>query len=63
MKDEILKPDLVRVSLSDNKRADLPCLIDSKSNIVKIYDYQGNELKHNPQAKTVFWRNQYWNYC
>lgn len=62
MNDQNLKSELTRVSLSDSKKADLPCLVDSKNNIIKIYDYQGNELKHNPQAKTVFWRNQYWYY-
>lgn len=62
MKDTNLTPGLIRVSLSDSKQADLPCLFDNKNNVVKIYDYQSNELKHNPKAKTVFWRDQWYHY-
>ena len=30
MNDQNLKSELIRVSLSDSKKADLPCLVDSK---------------------------------
>ncbi|WP_198078257.1 hypothetical protein [Acinetobacter calcoaceticus] len=52
----------VRVRLSDSRKADLACLKDQKGNLVKVYDYAGNELKHNTGARSVNWRGEIWRY-
>ncbi|KXZ63224.1 hypothetical protein AVENLUH5627_03295 [Acinetobacter venetianus] len=57
-----LEEGWVRVRLYDGKEADLRCLRDQKGVIVKVYDYQGNELKHNTGARFVVWRDRRWIY-
>lgn len=62
MSSEKLEEGWVRVSLNDSRNADLRCLKDSKGKLVKIFDYQGNELKFNPGARYVMWQDSKWKY-
>lgn len=59
---EKLKDDWIRIKKSDSQQADLPCLTDSKGRVVKVFDYQGQELKHNTEARSVRFRDHYWYY-
>lgn len=62
MSSEKLEEGWVRVRLNDSRNADLRCLKDSKGTLVKIFDYQGNELKFNLGAQYVVWQDSKWKY-
>ncbi|MBJ9954400.1 hypothetical protein I5735_15315 [Acinetobacter baumannii] len=62
MVDENLKKGWIRISRGDSQMIDLYCLMDSKGNVVKVFDWNGNEIKLNAEARSVFYNNQYWSY-
>lgn len=62
MAEEKLEQGWIRVRLTDSQNADLPCLKDRKGNLVKVYDYEGTELKFNTGARFVVWRGQQWRF-
>lgn len=62
MVDENLKKGWIRISKGDSKMIDLYCLMDSKGKVVKVFDWDGNEIKLNAEARSVFYNNQYWSY-
>lgn len=62
MAEEKLEQSWIRVRLTDSQNADLPCLKDQKGNLVKVSDYEGNELKFNTGARFVLWRGQRWKF-
>lgn len=62
MTEDKLKFCWVRVHQSDSKMNDLRCLKDEKDRVVKIFDWDGNVLKHTPASRSVFYNKQYWKY-
>jgi hypothetical protein len=62
MPDNKFKQSWVRISQNDSKMTDLRCLEDSKGKVVKVFDWDGNELKLNAEARCVFYNGQYWRY-
>lgn len=62
MPDDKFKQSWVRISQNDSKMTDLRCLEDSKGKVVKVFDWDGNELKLNAEARSVFYNGQYWRY-
>ncbi|GEM_PF-2210763 len=62
MKEEKLKFGWVRIQQSDAKMNDLRCLKDEKDKVIKIFDWDGQELEHNAAARSVFYNGQYWSY-
>jgi len=59
---EKLKDSWIRVKKTDSQQIDLPCHLDSKDRVVKIFDYQGKELPHNAEARSVRFKDWYWYY-
>ncbi|MFT0694132.1 hypothetical protein ACDX34_08370 [Acinetobacter bereziniae] len=62
MVDENLKKGWIRISKADSQMIDLYCLMDNKGKVVKVFDWDGNEIKLNAEARSVFYNNQYWSY-
>ena len=62
MAEEKLKNGWVRIRQSDSRMNDLPCLKDHKDKVVKVFDWNGTELRHNAEARSVFYCAQYWYY-
>lgn len=62
MSSEKLEQGWIKVRLDDSKNADLICLRDEKGNIVRISDYQGNELEFNAGGRYVMWQGKRWKY-
>lgn len=62
MPDDKFKQSWVRISQNDSKMTDLRCLEDSKGKVVKVFDWDSNELKLNAEARSVFYNDQYWRY-
>lgn len=62
MVEEKLKDGWVRIKQSDSKMNDLPCLKDNKDNVIKVFGWDGTELVHNAEARSVFYNGQFWYY-
>ncbi|MDM1784249.1 hypothetical protein [Acinetobacter bereziniae] len=62
MIDQNLKFGWIRIQQGDSKTVDLRCQKDSKDRVVKVLDWNGQELKHNAAARSVFYNGQYWSY-
>jgi hypothetical protein len=58
----MLNKSLVRIRKDDASNIDLPCTKDCKGNIISVFDYRGNKLVHNPDARTVIYKNLVWYY-
>lgn len=52
-----MKNELVRVWLDNNNTIDLLCLTDNNK-VIKIYDYQKNELRINKFNNTVCYKGR-----
>ena len=62
MADDKFKQSWVRIKQSDSRMNDLPCLKDNKDKVVKVFGWDGIELRHNAEARSVFYTGQYWYY-
>lgn len=59
---EKLKESWISIKTSDSQKADLPCLMDPKYRVIKVFDYEGKELKYNAEARSVRFKDWYWYY-
>lgn len=59
---EKLKESWVTIKTSDANKIDLPCLRNAQDKVIKVFNYEGNELKHNAEARSVLFRERYWYY-
>ena len=57
---EKLKESWGTIKKSDSDKLNLACLIDSKNRVVTVFDYEGKELAHNPNARSVRFADRYY---
>ena len=52
----------LRIKQSDGIMADLQCIRDDRDKVIKVMDYQGNQLTHFAEARSDLWKGQSWFY-
>ena len=53
-----MQTQLIQIKISDNQVVSLPCIKDG-SKLIKVFDYEKNELKYDAVRDAVFYKNDW----
>ena len=53
-----MQTQLIQIKIKDNQVVSLPCIKDG-SKLIKVFDYEKNELKYDSVRDAVFYKNDW----